>query len=279
MPTNVTSATTQLPSLKLKTPLAFFDLETTGTSVVHDRIVEIAVIKLMPNGAQETYTKRVYPERPIPAEASAVHGIYDADVQKAPPFKAIAKELVKFLQGCDLAGFNVLRFDLPMLIESFLRAGIDFKIDHRNIVDAQKIFHLMEKRNLTAAYRFYCNQELANAHSALADTQATMAILAAQVARYENQAVVDPQGVELGTIENDMAALHAIANGPSVDFASRMVYNEQGVPTFNFGKHKGKPVLQVLKKEPSYYDWMMKGDFSLDTKRKLTQIKLQEHQK
>ncbi|MEL6412729.1 MAG: 3'-5' exonuclease [Bacteroidota bacterium] len=272
-----TTNTAPLP-LKLKAPLAFFDLETTGTNVIHDRIVEIAVIKLTPTGEQQTWTKRVHPEKPIPAEASAVHGIYDADIQDAPPFKAIAKELANFLQGCDLAGFNVLRFDIPILQESFLRAGVDFKIAHRKVVDAQQIFHLMEKRNLAAAYRFYCNQELTNAHNALADTQATVEVLTAQVARYDSQPVTDHQGQRLGTIENDIAKLHIVSNGPNVDFAGRMVYDEQGKPIFNFGKHKGKAVWEVLKKEPSYYDWMMKGDFPLDTKRKLTQIKLQENQ-
>ena len=266
-------------ALKLKTPLAFFDLETTGTHVTHDRIVEIAVIKLMPQGAQQTFTKRIHPEIPIPAEASAVHGIYDADVQDAPPFKAIAKELARFLQGCDLAGFNVLRFDIPMLIESFLRAEVYFKMEHRKVVDAQKIFHLMEKRNLAAAYQFYCQQELTDAHSALADTQATIEVLGAQVARYENQVMTDHRGQPLGTIENDVAKLHALTHGPLIDFAGRMVYNEQGTPIFNFGKHKNKPVLEVLQKEPTYYDWMMKGDFARDTKRKLTQLKLQAHQK
>ncbi len=262
-------------TLKLKNPLAFFDLETTGTSVNHDRIVEVAVIKLMPNGEQHTYAKRVNPEIPIPAAASAVHGIYDADVRDAPPFTAIAKELAQLLQGCDLAGFNVLRFDIPVLAENFLRAGVDFKTDNRKVVDAQQIFHLMEKRNLSAAYKFYCGQELTDAHSALADTQATVAVLAAQVARYENQPVADHQGQTLGTIENDVSKLHIISNGPNVDFAARMVYNQHGTPVFNFGKHKNKPVKEVLLKEPSYYDWMMKGDFALDTKRKLTQIKLQ----
>lgn len=261
--------------LKLKNPLAFFDLETTGTNVTHDRIVEIAIVKLMPNSEQHTFTKKINPGIPIPAEASAVHGIYDADVQNAPSFKAIAKELAKFLQGCDLAGFNVLRFDIPMLVENFLRAKVDFKMENRKVVDAQQIFHLMEKRNLATAYRFYCGQELTNAHSALADTQATIAVLAAQVARYENQTVTDHQGKALGTIENDIVKLHILSNGPNIDLAGRMVYNAKGIPVFNFGKHKYKSVEEVLQKEPSYYDWIIKGDFPLDTKRRLTQIKLQ----
>ena len=261
--------------LNLKKPLAFFDLETTGTHIVHDRIVEIAVIKVMPNGERLVFAKRVNPEKAIPAEASMIHGIYDKDVQDAPSFKMIAKELVKFLQGCDLAGFNVWRFDIPMLVESFLRAEVDFKMEHRQVVDAQKIFHLMEKRNLTAAYQFYCHKQLVGAHSTMADTEATIAVLEAQIARYNGQSVTDHAGRTLGSIENDVNQLHALAAAPILDFAGRLVYNTQGVAVFNFGKHKGKPVVQVLQQEPTYYEWMMKGDFALDTKRKLTQIKLQ----
>lgn len=265
-------------SLQLKNPLAFFDLETTGVNITQDRIVEIAVIKLMPSGEQLTYEKRINPGIPIPTEASLVHGIYDADVQDAPHFKSIAKELVQFLQGCDLAGFNVLRFDVPMLVESFLREEITFKMEHRKVVDAQRIFHLMEKRTLTAAYKFYCQEELTNAHSAMADTAATMAVLEAQVQRYQGQSVLDNQGKQLGTIQNDMEQLDTLNDGPVVDFARRMAYNAKGVAVFNFGKHKNKPVEQVLRDEPSYYHWMMKGDFPLDTKRKLTQLKLQAAQ-
>lgn len=262
-------------ALNLKNPLVFFDLEATGTHVTHDRIVEIAMIKVMPQGEQLTYEKRLNPEIPIPTEASLVHGIYDQDVQDAPTFKMIAKELVSFLQGCDLAGFNVLRFDIPMLAESFLRAEMEFKMEHRKVVDAQRIFHLMEKRNLTAAYQFYCQKELTGAHGAMADTAATLAVLEAQIARYADQKVVDNHGQPLGVIQNDVHELHALTATQMVDFAGRMAHNAQGVPVFNFGKHKNKPVAKVLREEPSYYDWMMKGDFPLDTKRKLTQIKLQ----
>ena len=264
--------------LHLKNPLAFFDLEATGTNVTHDRIVEIAIIKLMPHGAQLTYAKRIHPGMPIPLEASLIHGIYDKDVKDAPSFKMIAKEVVKFLQGCDLAGFNVLRFDIPMLIESFWRAEVAFEMEHRRVVDAQRIFHWMEKRNLAAAYQFYCQKELTGAHSAMADTAATLAVLEAQIERYEHQPVVDNTGRQLGVIKNDVTQLHALTAGPVLDFAGRMVYDAQGIPVFNFGKHKNKPVAQVLREEPTYYDWMMKGDFPLDTKRKLTQIKLQATQ-
>ncbi|MEL6358420.1 MAG: exonuclease domain-containing protein [Bacteroidota bacterium] len=266
-------------SLKLKNPLVFFDLEATGTHVTHDRIVEIAMIKVMPDGKQLTYEKRINPEIPIPAEVSLVHGIYDEDIKDAPTFKMIAKELVQFLQGCDLAGFNVLRFDIPMLVESFLRAEVDFKMEHRKVVDAQRIFHLMEKRNLTAAYQFYCQKELVGAHGAMADTAATLAVLEAQIERYEDQKVVDNHGRPLGVIQNDVNELHALTATQMVDFAGRMVYNAEGVPVFNFGKHKNKPVAKVLQVEPGYYDWMMQGDFPMDTKRKLTQLKLQAMQK
>jgi DNA polymerase III subunit epsilon len=261
--------------LNLKKPLAFFDLEATGTNIIHDRIVEIAVITVMPGGEQLTFFKRINPEKAIPKEASLLHGIYDNDIKDAPSFQMIAKELVKFLQGCDLAGFNILRFDIPMLTESFLRAGVDFKMENRKVIDAQRIFHLMEKRNLTAAYQFYCHKALKGAHSAMADTEATLAVLEAQIAHYENQPVQDHVGHTLGIIENDVTKLHELLSTPMVDFAGRMAYDPQGKVVFNFGKHKGKSVVQVLKQEPSYYHWIMKGDFALDTKRKLTQIKLQ----
>jgi len=261
--------------LNLKNPLASLDLETTGTNIVHDRIVEIAILKVMPSGERLNFVKRINPEKPIPPEASLMHGIYDNDVKDAPNFKMIAKELCKFLQGCDLAGFNILRFDIPILMESFLRAEVDFKIAHRKIVDAQIIFHLMEKRNLAAAYQFYCHKELAGAHSAMVDAEATLAVLEAQVARYANRAVTDNSGRTLGVIENNVTKLHELTTTPLLDFAGRMVYDAQGTVVFNFGKHKGKPVAKVLQQEPTYYDWMMRGDFALDTKRKLTQIKLQ----
>lgn len=265
-------------SLKLKKPLAFFDLEATGTHTSHDRIIEIAVIKQMPQGTRETWHKRINPGIPIPLEASLIHGIYDKDVKEAPPFKAIAKELAKFLQGCDLSGFNILRFDIPMLVESFTRANVDFSLENRQIVDTQRIFHLMEKRNLTAAYRFYCQQELEGAHSAMADTQAAIEVLEAQVARYEHQTVSDAKGNVLGTIENDMAQLSELTTSSTVDLAGRIALNEQQLPVFNFGKHKGKLVSEIFKKDPSYYDWIMKSDFPLDTKRKCTQLRLQARQ-
>lgn len=262
--------------LNLKTPLAFFDLETTGINIAQDRIVEISILKIHPNGREEIKTELVNPDKPIPEETSLIHGIYDEDVKDAPFFKDLGKTIAKFLEGCDLAGFNILKFDVPMLVEEFLRAGINFDISKRKMIDAQKIFHLMEKRNLSAAYKFYCNQTLENAHSAEADTIATFEILKKQIERYDGQEVLDMKGNKLGVIKNDMEAVHNITLQKMVDLAGRMVFNDKGIEVFNFGKHKGKSVIEVLKREPMYYDWIQKNDFPLDTKRKLTEIKLRQ---
>ena len=234
------------------------------------------MIKVMPSGEKIEKTRRINPTIPIPEESSLIHGIYDADVKDEPTFKQIAKSLAQFLEGCDLSGFNVLKFDLPLLVEEFLRADVDFKIDNRKVLDAQKLFHMMEKRNLTAAYKFYCNKDLINAHSAAADTQATLEVFEAQVERYQGQEIKDLLGKTLGKLENDMDIIHELTNSKMVDLAGRMVYNDEGVEVFNFGKHRGKPVMEILQKEPSFYDWIMKGDFPLDTKRKLTQLRLQQ---
>ena len=262
--------------LKLKNPLAFFDLETTGINITQDRIVEIAILKIHPNGQEERRTDLINPGMPIPLESSLIHGIYDKDVVNAPHFKDIAKTLSNYLTGCDLAGFNVLKFDVPMLVEEFLRAGINFDVSKRKMIDAQKIFHLMEKRNLSAAYKFYCNKNLENAHSAEADTQATYEIFIRQIEMYEGQEVQDMTGNTLGVIVNDMEKIHNITWQKMVDLAGRIVYNDNGEEIFNFGKHKGKTVSEVLNIEPMYYDWIQKNDFSLDTKRKLTEIKLRQ---
>lgn len=261
-------------NLKLKNPLAFFDLETTGTNVSKDRIIEIHIIKIKPSGEVEEKNQRINPQIPIPAESSMIHGIYDEDVKDKPTFKEVAKNLQKFLEGCDLSGFNIIRFDVPMLVEEFLRENIDFDVSNRKLVDSQKIFHMMEKRNLAAAYQFYCDKSLEDAHSAEADTRASMEVLFAQVDRYNNQPVKDMQGNHVGTIRNDVASLHDISSTKMVDLAGRFIFNDQGVEVFNFGKFKNRPILDVLQSEPAYYDWMMKGDFPLDTKRKLTEIRL-----
>ncbi len=259
--------------LNLTNPLVVFDLETTGTNISQDRIVEMAMIKVFPDGTKEEKCRKINPTIPIPPETSAIHGIFDEDVRDEPTFKQVAKSLADWLEGCDLAGFNVVHFDLPMLVEEFLRANVEFEIDHRKIVDAQKIFHIMEKRNLTAAYKFYCGKDLENAHSAAADTQATYEVLLGQIQKYEGQEVVDSLGNKLGQIQNDVNSINRLSQNQMVDLAGRMILKD-GVEVFNFGKHRGKSVAEVLQKEPSFYDWMMKGDFPLDTKRMLTKIKL-----
>ncbi len=265
--------------LHLKNPLTIFDLETTGTNIVKDRIVEISVVKLMPDGEQIIKTTRLNPTVPIPVETSLIHGIYDEDIKDAPTFRNIAKSLAAFLEGSDLGGFNILKFDVPVLVEEFLRADINFDVSKRKIVDVQKIFHMMEKRTLSAAYKFYCDKELTDAHSAEADTLATLAVLEAQVDRYDGMDVLDNLGNKLGQVKNDMESLHELTAGNQVDLAGRMVFNKEGIEVFNFGKHRNKPVSEVLDKEPSYYDWMMKGDFPQETKNRLTEIRLRSFQK
>lgn len=260
--------------LNLKNPLAFFDLETTGTNTVKDRIVEISIVKITVKGEQVIKTRKINPTIPIPLETSLIHGIYDDDVKDAPTFKQIAKSLADFVEGCDLAGFNILKFDVPLLVEEFLRADINFDVSKRKLIDAQKIFFMMEKRNLSSAYKFYCNKTLEGAHSAEADTLATYEVLIGQLEKYEGMEATDLMGNKIGVIKNDMTSLHELTNSNMVDLAGRMVYNKDGQEVFNFGKNKGKLVSDILQKEQGFYDWMMKGDFPLDTKRKLTEIKL-----
>jgi DNA polymerase III subunit epsilon len=260
--------------LNLKIPLCFFDLETTGINITQDRIIEIAVIKVMPNGEVIKKSNVVNPTIPIAPESTAIHGISNEDVKDKPTFKEVAKEYARFFEGTDLAGFNILKFDVPVLVEEFLRADVEFDYSRKKLIDAQKIFHMMEKRTLSAAFKFYCDKEITDAHSAEADTQATLEVLYAQITRYENQEVTDGLGKKVGVIQNDMETLHKLTASNLVDLAGRMVRNEKDEVIFNFGKHKGKVATQVLKDEPSFYDWMMKGDFPLDTKRRLTEIKL-----
>lgn len=248
--------------LNLRNPLVFFDLETTGIDIVHDRIVEISMVKVMPNGDEIVKTRRINPGMPIPPESTAIHGITDDDVKDCPSFKEIAKSLAAQIEGCDLAGFNSNRFDIPMLAEEFLRAGVDVNLGRRKFVDVQTIFHKKEQRNLTAAYKFYCQKDLENAHSAEADTMATYEVLKAQLDRYPD-------------LENDINFLSQYSSfSKNVDFAGRMVYNEQGKEVINFGKYKGRLVEEVLKNDPGYYGWMMNGDFPLNTKQMLTEIRL-----
>ena len=259
--------------LNLKRPLAFFDLETTGVNVASDRIVEISILKAMPDGTEDVKTLRINPGIPIPLESSLIHGIYDEDIRHERTFKQAGEELARFLDDCDLAGYNSNRFDIPVLMEEFLRAGIDFDIENRHFVDVQNIFHQMEQRTLKAAYQFYCGKDIENAHSAEADIKATYEVLKAQIERYENQNWEDKKGLVSKPVQNNIEALHAFTNlNKPVDFAARMVYNEDGVEVINFGKHKGRPVEDVFQSEPSYYNWMLNGDFPLYTKRCLEKI-------
>ncbi len=246
-------------SLTVSRPLAIIDLETTGINVATDKIIEIAIVKLLPNGTTLNKRKFINPQIAIPKSSSDIHGITDEMVKDAPTFKQVANEIKQFLDSCDLGGYNSNRFDVPMLVEEFLRAGLDFSMEGRKLVDVQKVFHFMEQRTLAAAYKFYCNKTLINAHSAEADATATLEILHAQVTRYP----------EIGATIDSI--LNCIGEEDCVDFARRMIMID-GIETFNFGKHKGKPVTEVLKTEPQYYDWIMKGDFSMNTKQKLTEI-------
>ena len=249
--------------LNLKNPLVFFDLETTGINIATDRIVELCYIKVYPNGNEESKSMRINPEMHNPEASSAIHGIYDEDVKDCPTFKQIARELANAIEGCDLAGFNSNRFDIPMLAEEFLRAEVDFDMTRRKFIDVQNIYHKLERRTLSAAYKFYCGKDLENAHSALADTQATYEVLQAQLDKYPNE------------LQNDMQFLADFSRmSNNVDFAGRIVYNEQGVEVFNFGKYKGMPVTEVLQKDSGYYGWVMQGDFTRNTKQVLTQLRL-----
>lgn len=262
-------------NINLNKPLAFFDLETTGVSVGSDRIVEISIVRVNINNTTDTLTKRVNPTIPIPEASSKIHGIYDKDIADCQTFKELAPQLSQFLQNCDLAGFNSNKFDVPILVEEFLRAEIDFDLKNRKLIDVQNIFHIMEPRNLSAAYKFYCNKTLHNAHSAEADTMATYEIFKAQLAKYENTEVIDDKGNVTIPVKNDMSVLSVLtARTKNADLAGRIIFNEKGEEVFSFGKHKDKPVKEVFAKEPSYYSWMMQGDFPLYTKKIITQIRL-----
>ena len=250
--------------LKLKRPIIFFDLETTGVDTSKDRIVEISLVKVMPDGEEIIKTRRLNPQMHIPAEATAIHGITDEDVKDCPTFAQVAKSLEQFIQGCDFGGFNSNKFDLPMLVEEFLRVGINVDFKKRKFIDVQNIFHKMEQRTLVAAYKFYCNKDLTEAHSAEADTLATYEVLKAQLDRYP-------------TLENDVNALAEFsARGETVDYAGRIVYDSKGNEVFGFGKYKGRLVSEVFATDPSYYTWMMNGDFPLYTKKVITEIRFRE---
>lgn len=261
--------------LNLKNPVVFLDLETTGMDIVKDRIVEIALLKIHLDGKEEELLHRINPEMPISQEATRVHGITNADVANEPTFKAVAKNLAKFIEGCDLGGFNSNRFDIPLLAEEFLRADVDIEMKKRKFIDVQAIFHKMEKRTLAAAYLFYCKKPLIDAHSAMADTRATYEVLQSQLDTYQGVEYEDNKGKTSVPVVNDVEKLSEFsAYDRNVDFAGRIVYNEKGIEVFNFGKNKGMPVEKVLNEQPGYFGWIMNGDFPLYTKRVLTQIKL-----
>lgn len=249
--------------LNLKRPAVVFDLETTGVNLVHDRIIEISILKVHPDGLEETKTRRINPGRPIPAESTAVHGITDEDVKDCPTFDQVAKSLYQWIEGCDIIGFNSIRFDVPMLVEELLRAGVAVDFSKRRLVDVQTIYHKMERRNLEAAYRFYCGKTLVDAHSAEADTRATYEVLMAQLDHYPDE------------LANDMDALAEISRyNNNVDFAGTLVYDDQRQEIINFGKYKGKPLREVLLRDPGYYAWVMGADFTLDTKNCFTRVRL-----
>lgn len=254
--------------LNLKNPIVFFDLETTGTNINSDRIVEICYLKVYPNGNEESKTMRINPEMHIPEASTAVHGIHDEDVADCPRFKDVAASIARDIEGCDLGGFNSNRFDIPVLAEEFLRAGVDIDLNRRKFVDVQVIYHKLEQRTLSAAYKFYCHKNLEDAHTAEADTRATYEVLQAQLDRYPD------------VLKNDISFLADYSSfNRNVDFAGRMVYDDKSVEVFNFGKYKGVPVAEVLRKDPGYYSWILQGDFTLNTKQMLTRIRIREASK
>ena len=254
--------------LNLKNPIVFFDLETTGTNINSDRIVEICYLKVYPNGNEESKTMRINPEMHIPEASTAVHGIHDEDVADCPRFKDVAASIARDIEGCDLGGFNSNRFDIPVLAEEFLRAGVDIDLNRRKFVDVQVIYHKLEQRTLSAAYKFYCHKNLEDAHTAEADTRANYEVLQAQLDRYPD------------VLKNDISFLADYSSfNRNVDFAGRMVYDDKGVEVFNFGKYKGVPVAEVLRKDPGYYSWILQGDFTLNTKQMLTRIRIREASK
>ena len=250
--------------LKLTKPVVFFDLETTGTSITNDRIVEICLLKVFPDGREQAKTYRVNPGMPIPPAATAVHHITDDDVRDKPTFAQIAREVESFFEGSDIAGFNSNRFDVPLLAEEFLRAGVDIDFTRPRFIDVQVIFHKMEQRTLSAAYKFYCDKNLDDAHSAAGDTRATYEVLKAQLDCYAD-------------LQNDVNWLSEFTSYTrNVDFCGYFIYNDQGEEIVNFGKYKGRNLSEVIKRDPSYYDWIMKSDFPLNTKQVLTKVRLRE---
>jgi DNA polymerase III subunit epsilon len=248
--------------LKLTKPLAFIDLETTGLNIASDRIVEIAIIKVNPDQQIQKMTMLVNPGVSIPEKVTAIHGIKDSDVEDKPLFDKVAKEIVNFIGNSDLSGYNILKFDLPLLVEEFLRAGVDFELENRRVIDVQQIFHKMEKRDLAAAYKFYCGKEIKNQHSAEADIDATLSVFNAQLEKYPE-------------ISSDISGIYEFLGKPleqSVDLASRIIMDDNQCEIYNFGKYKGQKVDDIFEKDPSYFNWIQKSDFPLYTKKKLTEL-------
>ena len=249
-------------NLKISKPICFFDLETTGINISLDRIVEISILKVFPNGNKESKTWLVNPGIPIPLEVSNIHGITNDTVKNKPSFKSIASDVKSMLQNCDLAGFKSNKFDIPLLVEELLRSDIDFSLENISTVDVQNIFHKMEQRTLSAAYKFYCGKSLENAHSSKADTLATFEVLESQIQKYPD-------------LQNDIKFLSEFSTrGKNVDLAGFIKYNEDDIPCFSFGKHKGKTVDYILKNEPGYFGWLLNADFPMYTKKVLTQLRL-----
>ncbi|MCD4735434.1 MAG: 3'-5' exonuclease [Bacteroidales bacterium] len=267
-------------NLNLTRPLAMFDLETTGISIAYDRIVEISIVKANPDNSTEVFTKRVNPIIQISEEARSIHGISNEDVENEPSFKKIAPDVIAFMGNADLGGFNVIRFDIPLLMEEFLRSDVDFNLKGRKIVDVQNIFHKMEPRNLTAAYKFYCDKDLTNAHSAEADAVATMEILKSQIEYYKDTPYKTAEEDIIYPVANNIEDLSEFSyNTKNADLAGQIIFNEKEQEVFNFGKHKGKPVEEIFRQEPQYYDWMMKSQFPLYTKKIITSIYLRKFNK
>ena len=261
--------------LNLTKPIVFIDLETTGINIAKDRIVEISMLKITPDGQKDIHTHRINPTIPIPPETTASHGISDEDVKDAPTFADMAASVAQFIGNADLAGYNAIKFDFPLLVEEFLRVDVDFDLRARRLVDVQNIFHKMESRTLSAAYRFYCKQELMNAHSAEADTVATYEILKSQIDRYAGTEYIDKSGKTVCPIENNISTLSDFSYyNKTADLVGQIIFNQDNAEVFNFGKHKGKKVEDVFRIEPAYYDWMMNAEFPLSTKKLITAIKL-----
>ncbi len=258
--------------MKINKPLVFFDIESTGLDITKDKIIEITILKLSISGRKNTFTFRINPEIPIPSENSKIHGIYDKDVKNSPSFKKVGNKIKKLLYKCDLVGFNILKFDLPILIEEFKNNKISFSINNINIIDVQKLYHLMEKRNLSSAYKFYCNKTLKNSHSSFSDTMATYEIFLNQLKKYDNQEVFDLKGNKMGKISKNLNKINNTLNNNMIDLEGRFIMDNED-PVFNFGKYKGKKIKEILKKNPGYFNWIIKGKFSNDTKENLKKIK------